>query len=169
VQLTAAPAGGVWTSLAEIVGGLWPAGSPSQVSEGKAAEPVATAAPVEPPRQQIELRELLLLARDAATALWRIRRRMLADAEAAGDVAKQRGLARHVDAAYDLFAQRGIEIRDPTGEKYVPGMNLGVLAFQPTPGLAHEKIIETIKPTILYHDQLLQRGDVIVGTPEAFE
>jgi hypothetical protein len=91
---------------------------------------------------------------------------VLADAERAGDDVRQRGLVRHVEAAHDVFAQRGVEIRDPTGDKYVPGMALSVLAFQPTPGLLHEKIIETIKPTILYRDQILQRGDVIVGTPE---
>ena len=48
-------------------------------------------------------------------------------------------------------------------------MSLKVLAFQPTPGLTRERIVETIKPTIYFADQTLQMGEVIVATPEDSE
>jgi hypothetical protein len=35
------------------------------------------------------------------------------------------------------------------------------------PGFECEKVIETIKPSIHYKGQMIQMGQVIVGTPEA--
>jgi hypothetical protein len=40
------------------------------------------------------------------------------------------------------------------------------MSFQPTVGLTRDMIIETIKPTIYFKDNLVQTGEVIVGTPE---
>jgi hypothetical protein len=59
-----------------------------------------------------------------------------------------------------------VKIYDHTGEEFDAGRSIKVLAYQPTPGLTRERVTDTIKPTIYVHDDLVQIGEVIVGTPE---
>jgi hypothetical protein len=75
---------------------------------------------------------------------------------------------RHLESTWDALAQAGVQIRDHTGEPVPEGgiYALKTIAFQPTPGLSRETAIETIKPTIYYKDQMIQMGEVIIGTPE---
>lgn len=109
--------------------------------------------------------DTMVLVAELVTGLWRIRRRLLADGN--GEPPEgQRAVFRHVESAWDVLAQKGIEVRDDVGARYVPGMALRVVAFQPTPGIQHEKVIESIRPSIFYRERLLQRGEVIVATPE---
>ena len=75
---------------------------------------------------------------------------------------------RHLEAVWDTLGQAGVEIRDHADEP-VPeygSLALEVLAYQPTPGLSRDKVIDTIKPSIYVDGHLLQMGQVIVGTPE---
>jgi hypothetical protein len=99
-----------------------------------------------------------------ATALWRVRAKL----EAVGDVelpSELRHLPRHIQSAWDALAAGGIEVRDPTGERYVPGAAFNPLTFQPVPGLDTEIVFETIKPAVLFKNNLIQWADVIVGVP----
>jgi len=104
------------------------------------------------------------LISDVGTGLWRARRRMSSKAgtELSGDM---RVAHRHVESTWDALVGGQVKIVDPTGEKYVTGMALRVITFQPTPGLTQETIVETIEPSIFYKGKLIQRGEVIVGTP----
>jgi len=101
---------------------------------------------------------------DLATCLSRLERKLLPDG---GDEPPDelRPLYRHFEAALDALGSGGVEIRDHTGERYVPGMALRVIAFQPQPGTRIETIVETLKPSVFLGDQLIQRGEVIVATP----
>ena len=118
------------------------------------------------PAQKAELKELFLLIADLATGLWRIDKKSATDGidEATGSM---RSLRRHVESTLDALTSARIEVHDHTGQKYVTGMALKVIAFQPTSAVQIEKIAETIKPSVFYKDQLIQRGEVIVETPEA--
>ena len=71
-----------------------------------------------------------------------------------------------MESTSDALRQGGIDIKDHTGEKYDGGMALHVITFQPAPGLSHEQVIETIKPTIYRENKIVQMGEVIVGVPE---
>ena len=72
---------------------------------------------------------------------------------------------RHLETIWDNLSQEGIEIVEHTHKPFDPGMSIKVLAYQETPGLERETIIETIKPTIYNKDDRIQMGEVIVGTP----
>ena len=128
--------------------------------------------PTEEPRQSgssagpvPEMREFYAVIADVATGLWRIRRRMVRDGN--GEMPDEtRKIFRHVESAWDNLSDRSVEVRDQTNEKYVSGMALKVIAFQPTPGTRSKMIAETIKPSIFYKDTLIQQGEVIVATPE---
>jgi len=112
-----------------------------------------------------ELRQTRQLLLEVTTALWRVRRRIL-PSDGTEPSEKLRRLQRYVDSAWDALGSAGVEVRDHTGEPYVPGMALKVIAFQPTPGATAEVIDETIRPSIYHRDTLVQRGEVIVAVPE---
>ncbi|MFF5260505.1 hypothetical protein ACFY4C_16290 [Actinomadura viridis] len=97
---------------------------------------------------------------DVATGLWRLRNRLsrLEDAP--------RAVFRHLETAWDALTDAGVEILDHLNEPYDPGLSLTVVAFQPTPGLRREEIIETVRPTVYLGDRHIQMGQVIVGAPD---
>jgi hypothetical protein len=101
------------------------------------------------------------------TGLWRARRRMVDQRE--GRAADEMRIPlRHIEAVWDTLEEAGIEISDHTGEP-VPEYGvllLDVLAYQPTPGIDRDRIVDTIRPSVYLRQRLVQMGQVIVGTPE---
>ena len=59
-----------------------------------------------------------------------------------------------------------IAIQDHLDQPYDSGQLLDVLAFQPTPGIEREVVAETIRPTVYLQGQQIQKGQVIVATPQ---
>lgn len=102
---------------------------------------------------------------DLATALWRARRRMVVPGtdEPRPD---QRHAFRHVQSTWDVLAGAEVTVQDHDGSRFESGLALDVLAFQPTPGLAGEQVVETVRPSVYVRGRAIQRGQVIVGTPE---
>ncbi|WP_152363694.1 hypothetical protein [Microlunatus speluncae] len=92
---------------------------------------------------------------DLATAVWRLR----------GKVGEDDPAYRHLRSTLDALTDAGVEAQSHDGAAYDPGLRLSVVAFQPTPGLGRELIIETIRPSVYVRGQLLRMGAVIVGTP----
>jgi len=117
------------------------------------------------PAPKTETKDLLLLVADIATGLWRIDKKTTID-DTSQTQDSVRSIRRHVESTLDALTTAKVEIRDHTGEKYVTGMALRVIAFQPTRSVRIEKVSETIKPSVFYKDKLIQRGEVIVETPE---
>ena len=110
--------------------------------------------------------ELLDMAADVGTLVWRIQHRLDATEELTKQLQK---LSRDVERTWDALTQGGIEIKDHTGGDYEGGMALRVITSQPVSGLARRQIIETLKPTIYYRNRIIQMGEVIVGVPEETE
>ena len=107
--------------------------------------------------------ELLDMAADVGTLVWRIQHRL----DATGELSKpMQKLSRDVERTRDALIQGGIEIKDHTGGDYDGGMALRVITAQPVSGLARRQIIETLKPTIYYKNKIIQMGEVVVGVPE---
>jgi hypothetical protein len=101
--------------------------------------------------------------------LWRLKRRIVQPWTDRPLEDEKRRASRLLESVWYTLEEAGVEIVDHTGQIFVAGMSLKVIAFQPTPGLEREMVIETIKPTIYIHDQLVQTGEVIVGTPDSDE
>lgn len=142
-RITAADAdeGAAWKQLAALIGSREPP-SARRDSEGEAG----------------------LFAR-IGTHLWRLRSKLIEPgAQAPRDEFKR--AYRHLEAAWDALAETGVEVIDPSGRPFDPGLSLKAVAFQPVPGLPRATVIETLKPTILLKGLLIQTGEVIVGTPE---
>jgi hypothetical protein len=112
-----------------------------------------------------EIHKLIALLADLATGIWRIKNKLSAvNINGLSDDAKK--AYRHIESTWDALTSAEVEVRDHTKEKYVAGMALNVVAFQPSPSVHTQIIIETIKPSIFYNSQLIQMGDVIVAIPE---
>jgi hypothetical protein len=104
------------------------------------------------------------LAIDVGTALWRLRQRMV-DPETGQPPDESRKALRHVEAMWNALRDVGIEIQDHTHLPFRSGLALDVVAFQPIDGLSRDTVIETIRPSIYLNDQVIQVGQVVVGTP----
>jgi hypothetical protein len=102
---------------------------------------------------------------DLANSAWDLRRSTTDNrtAEAKPTMSK---VARHVDRLWESLEQAGLKIQDHINQPFDSGQSLEVLAFQPTPGVEREIVIETIRPTVYLQDYRIQIGQVIVGTPQ---
>jgi hypothetical protein len=105
------------------------------------------------------------LIADLATGLWRLRRRFIDSAASEQRVDVARPL-RDAEALLARLAEEGIDIQDHSGQRYDATLSLRVAAFQPTSGLAEERILETLKPTVYRRGERIQIGEVIVGIPD---
>ena len=111
-----------------------------------------------------DISKLIKLLADIATNLWRARNRI--NAEELDNIPEHvRKAARHYEASWDLLINAGFEVCDHTNEPYAGGSDLKVVAFQPMPGYGTETVAETIKPTIYFKNQKIQKGEVIVAMP----
>jgi hypothetical protein len=108
---------------------------------------------------------MLDLIKKLATELFRARKRMLKPGSPE-PLDEMRRPWRHVEAMWDLLHQSEFEVQDHDGKRFEAGLELTVIAFQPTAGLQKETILETIRPSIYHKGQLVQRGEVVVGKPE---
>jgi hypothetical protein len=113
---------------------------------------------------QEQLNTVLKATAAVATAVWRVQSKLetVADGELPDPL---RNLPRHIQSAWDALRGGNIQINDPTGSRYIPGMAVNVLAIQPVEGISCETIHEIIKPTVYFNDLLIQQADVIVARP----
>lgn len=127
---------------------------------------VTVAVPAQAAKSAVDEVAYARLLADMATNLWRLRQRMLQPGTSQ-PLEEMRKAYRSFEAAWDTLMGAGIEILDHTGNPFNSGLLLHVLAFQPVPGVAQETVIETIRPTVYYRQQIIQPGEVIVGTPDS--
>lgn len=114
----------------------------------------------------IDVAELFRSVAAAATATWKIQSRIDREQREKGYEAPK-WLVRQLEAASDSLHALGVEVKDHSGEKYVPGLAVTVVAFQPKAGITFDVITETLKPSIFFKGALIQPGEVVVSTPQA--
>jgi len=100
-----------------------------------------------------------------ATNAWRLKSKMT-DGDKGEVKDEWKRLYRHVEAILESFAEVGLEIKDRTGEAFDYGLPEKVVTTQPRATITKELVIETLKPTIYFNHQILQRGEVVIATPE---
>ncbi|MFC1952609.1 hypothetical protein ACFLWR_00565 [Chloroflexota bacterium] len=107
--------------------------------------------------------ELLDMATDVGTLVWRVQKRLSTIEQLPKELKR---VSSDLESTWTALIQRGIEIKDHTGQDYVSGMALKVITSQVVPGLTKRQIMETIKPTIYYKEKIMQMGEVIIGVPQ---
>jgi hypothetical protein len=99
-----------------------------------------------------------------ATNAWKAKAKMLDNTT--GEVRDgMKRVYRHIEAILESLQGMGIEIKDHTNDAFDYGMPLRVVTTQPTAGIAKERVLETIKPTIYWKKQIIQMGEVVIATP----
>lgn len=130
-----------------------------------AGAPFATRPQPEPPlRIPDDIQQLLKPLAAAATNAWRAKTKMT-DAATGEPLEEMRRVYRFVEGIFAALGDAGVRVLDSTGKVYDSGMALKVISFERVPGLGREEVIETIRPSVVWRDQLIQMGEVIVGTP----
>jgi len=99
-----------------------------------------------------------------ATHVWRAKSKLV-DPNTGEPSEETRRAYRHVQAAFDTFAQMGLTMNDWIDQPFDPGLPVKVLTFQPMPEIMRDTVVEAVRPTIIWKDQLLQLGEVVVGIP----
>lgn len=101
---------------------------------------------------------------DLANGVWRLKTRMI-DGATGRPKEQFRREYSHVESLWDVLAEAGIEIQDHTGQRVSPGLSLREIERIPVLGLSHARVQETIKPTIYFKGNHVQKGEVIVEEP----
>ena len=99
------------------------------------------------------------LLADVGTGIWRLRQRMI-DSRTDEPLEEMRRPFRHLQWLWDKLTDAGVQIMDHTGER-VPESGiyaLKVIAYEAMPALEHNRVIETIKPTIFTNQERIQMG-----------
>jgi hypothetical protein len=100
---------------------------------------------------------------DIATHVWKARGRMVDSVS--GEVRDEmKRIYGDMERIYKCFDELGIVIKDHTGETFDYGLPLKVIATKPM-AIKEEIVTETLKPTIYWQDNIIQHGEVEVGTP----
>jgi hypothetical protein len=99
-----------------------------------------------------------------ATQIWRTKIKML-DPVSGEPREESKRVYRHVESSLEALTQMGVTLNDWLGQPYDPGLPVKVLTFQPTDEVTRDTIVEAVKPTVIWRDQLLQLGEVVVGIP----
>lgn len=101
---------------------------------------------------------------DIATNVWKAKSKMLDSGS--GEVREEmKRVYRHIEGALESFEEIDLEVKDHTGDAFDYGLPLKVITTQPTNGITKESVIETIKPTIYWQNQIIQMGEVVIATP----
>jgi hypothetical protein len=124
-------------------------------TEGEASIPVIS----------IEGTQLVSLLVEVATNAWKGQLRL---AKWPGEElpAERRRLERNFESILSSLEGFGVRVKDHTGEAYDYGQALKVVASQPQDGIAREVVTETIRPTVYWREHIIQRGEVVIATPQ---
>lgn len=132
-----------------------------------AAAQAQAARPETPQATQDAGKQEKLMA-DLATRVWRIRRSLVPHGKPllnAQPVDEMRKPYRHLLSTWEALEAAGVRIQDHTGERYISGQSIKV-HFEAAPELDTDTVIDTIRPTIYLNGNMIQMGEVLVGTPD---
>lgn len=133
--------------------------------DGPLPLPGATEAEASVPVVAIDGAQFQSLLADVATNAWKGQLR-LATWPGEELPAERKRLARNFESILSSLEGFGVRVKDHTGETYDYGQALKVVASQPQGGIAKEVVTETIRPTVYWRDQIIQRGEVVIATPQ---
>ena len=98
--------------------------------------------------------------KDLAVAVWRMEKWLQA-----ADVDKKMAAKSSLRAMNSYLQDNKIEIQDPTGNRFDPGLNVTVLSNEAPSAKDDELIIvETVKPIVYQDGSIILSGTVVLGT-----
>ena len=76
-----------------------------------------------------------------------------------------RKLSNIAEAMQEIILNLGVRVIDRCGEDFHPGLPDVVVTEEPKEGISKERIIRTIRPTILHGQTMVQRGEIDIAVP----
>jgi hypothetical protein len=70
-----------------------------------------------------------------------------------------------LDGIKESIGGIGIKIIDRLGEPFNAGLPEQVVTEEPQEGISKEQIIRTIRPTLMWHQTMVQRGEIDIAVP----
>lgn len=101
---------------------------------------------------------------DIAVHAWRLQRRMTH--RATKEVREEhRPLSRHVTGILDALENLGLTLRDRESEAYDYGLPEKVVAAERSANVTREVVLETVRPTLFFRNEILKPGEIIIALP----
>jgi hypothetical protein len=101
---------------------------------------------------------------DIAIHAWRMQRRTT-DRVTKEVKEEYKTLHRSVAGILEALTDVGFTLRDREGEFYDYGLPERVVAAEKREGISREMVIETIRPSILFGEQMVKPGEVVIAVP----
>jgi hypothetical protein len=99
-----------------------------------------------------------------ATNTWKARRRLVEPIS--GELAEEmKRVAADIERIQRCLEDLGVVIEDHTNRPFDYGLPWKVVATKPMLGIQKEIVTETLRPTVRWHDQIIQHAEVEIGTP----
>jgi len=102
---------------------------------------------------------------EIAIHAWRMQRRMT-DRVSKEVKDEHKTMHRSVAGILESLTSIGFSLRDREGEFYDYGLPEKVVAAEKRAGISREMVVETIRPSIMYGDQLVKPGEIVIAVPE---
>ena len=74
-----------------------------------------------------------------------------------------------LESIKETLGSLGIKIIDRLGEPFNAGLPEQVVTEESLEGISKEQIIRTIRPTLMWHQTMVQRGEIDIAVPAAKE
>jgi hypothetical protein len=78
---------------------------------------------------------------------------------------EMRKVANVFEAINQAIEELGIRVIDRCNQDFHPGLPDQVVTEEPRAGISKEQIIRTIRPTIMWHQTMVQRGEIDIAVP----
>jgi hypothetical protein len=78
---------------------------------------------------------------------------------------EMRKVANASEAINQAIEELGIRVIDRCNQDFHPGLPDQVVTEEPRAGISKEQIIRTIRPTIMWHQTMVQRGEIDIAVP----
>lgn len=102
---------------------------------------------------------------EIAIHAWRMQRRMT-DRMTKEVKEEHKAMHRSVAGILEALTGMGFTLRDRESEFYDYGLPEKVVAAEKRAGISREMVAETIRPSIMYGDQLIKAGEIVIAVPE---
>lgn len=144
------------------------------IGEELVAEALRSAAPATPtsflPEKHVELFNRMTKALLAITnQTWRMSVPLVDrdTSEPKTELTEQelKKITKAYDIIQEIIKSLGIEVKDRTGEAFNDGLPDQIITEEPQEGITEERIIRTIRPTIIWEQTMVQRGEIDLAVP----
>ena len=108
---------------------------------------------------------------ELANCLWYLKTKFFRKAwesDSGNEDARARRALSRLQKGIESLQTLGVEVHDPVSQRYTAGSEATIvpIQFQPTPGVKHETITETVVPLVKRQGNVVQRAQVFVAVQE---